>query len=94
MGDMSVRFVTQAVYKDTKRVQYTAVDDKAALDAFARLTETEGIMPALESAHAVAEAIRIAPKMTSDKKIVVCLSGRGDKDIHTVAEHMEVNLYE
>ena len=83
-----------SLFKDTKRVRYTAVDDRSALEAFSRLTTTEGIMPALESAHAVAESIRMAPKMSPDKKIVVCLSGRGDKDIHTVAEHMEVNLYE
>ena len=83
-----------SLFKDTKRVLYTAVDDQAALQAFSKLTTSEGIMPALESAHAVAEAVRIAPKMSPDKKIVVCLSGRGDKDIHTVAEHMEVNLYE
>jgi len=83
-----------SIFKDTKRVRYTAIDDQTALEAFRMLTTTEGIMPALESAHAVAEAIRLAPKMSSDKKIVVCLSGRGDKDIHTVADHMEVKLDE
>jgi tryptophan synthase beta chain len=83
-----------SLFKDTNRVRYTAIDDETALKAFSLLTTTEGIMPALESAHAMAEAMRIAPKMSPDKKIVVCLSGRGDKDIHTVADHMEVNLNE
>ena len=72
--------------KDTRRAEYIAVNDDAALDAFHRLCRTEGIIPALESSHAVAEAMRIAPMMAKDKVLLVNLSGRGDKDMATVAE--------
>ena len=72
--------------KDTGRAQYAPVDDKQALDAFYLLTRQEGIMPALESAHAIAGAIELARDMHSDQHVLVNLSGRGDKDIHTVAE--------
>ena len=71
--------------KDIGRVNYVAVTDTEALDAFRELTRVEGIMPALESAHALAYAAKLAREMPSDKMIVVNLSGRGDKDIHTVA---------
>jgi len=71
--------------KDIGRVQYEAVDDDEALAAFHDLTRHEGIMPALESSHALAFAARIAPKMSRDETMIVNLSGRGDKDIHTVA---------
>ena len=72
--------------KDTGRVQYTAVNDTEALEAFRELTLVEGIMPALESSHALAEVKKIAPLMTADQIIIVNLSGRGDKDILTVAD--------
>ncbi|MCA6127934.1 tryptophan synthase subunit beta [Thalassolituus oleivorans] len=71
--------------KDVKRAQYVAATDDEAMDAFHKLTRLEGIMPALESAHAVAYAMKLAVTMSKDKVIVVNLSGRGDKDIHTVA---------
>ncbi|MCB1837345.1 MAG: tryptophan synthase subunit beta [Alcanivoracaceae bacterium] len=71
--------------KDIGRVNYVAVTDTEALDAFRELTRVEGIMPALESSHALAYAAKLAREMPSDKMIVVNLSGRGDKDIHTVA---------
>ncbi len=71
--------------KDSGRAQYVAITDKQALEAFHELTRTEGIMPALESSHAVAYAKILAPKLGRDKIIIVNLSGRGDKDIHTVA---------
>jgi tryptophan synthase beta chain len=71
--------------KDSGRAQYVAVTDSEALKAFHVLTRTEGIMPALESSHALAYAIKMAPDMDRDAMIVVNLSGRGDKDIHTVA---------
>jgi tryptophan synthase beta chain len=74
-----------AYWKETGRVQYVAVDDIAALDAFTRLSETEGIIPALESAHAVARAMQIAPAFHKDYVIVVGLSGRGDKDVVEVS---------
>nr|WP_317929932.1 tryptophan synthase subunit beta [Halioxenophilus sp. WMMB6] len=71
--------------KDLGRVNYVAIDDQEALAAFRMLTKVEGIMPALESSHAVAYADKLARTMTPDEIIVVNLSGRGDKDIHTVA---------
>ncbi len=71
--------------KDIGRVQYTAITDDQALAAFHTLTRVEGIMPALESSHALAWAATLAPTMESDAILVVNLSGRGDKDIHTVA---------
>jgi len=72
--------------KDCGRVEYVAINDEEALDAFHDLTRTEGIMPALESSHALAQAKKLAPTMSRDEIILVNLSGRGDKDIHTVAE--------
>ncbi len=71
--------------KDTGRAQYVAITDEEALDAFHALTKIEGIIPALESSHALAYAAKLAPAMESDKIILVNLSGRGDKDMHTVA---------
>jgi len=71
--------------KDSKRANYVSVTDEEALDAFRRLTLVEGIMPALESSHAIAYAIKKAATMRPDQIMVVNLSGRGDKDIHTVA---------
>jgi len=71
--------------KDIKRAEYVAINDDEALDAFRALTQIEGIMPALESAHAVAHAMKMAKEMSPDQVIVINLSGRGDKDIHTVA---------
>ncbi|MBT3196161.1 MAG: tryptophan synthase subunit beta [Gammaproteobacteria bacterium] len=72
--------------KDEGRAQYVAVDDQEALQGFHDLTRIEGILPALESSHALAYATQLAPTMKSDQHIIVNLSGRGDKDIHTVAE--------
>lgn len=72
--------------KDTGRVEYTAVNDVEALEAFRELTLVEGIMPALESSHALAQVKKIAPTMTAEQIIIVNLSGRGDKDILTVAD--------
>ncbi|MGB0223930.1 MULTISPECIES: tryptophan synthase subunit beta [unclassified Marinobacterium] len=71
--------------KDINRAEYVAINDDEALDAFRTLTQVEGIMPALESSHAVAYAMKMAKEMSPDQVIVVNLSGRGDKDIHTVA---------
>jgi tryptophan synthase beta chain len=72
--------------KDSKRAEYVAVTDEEALAAFHVLCRSEGIIPALESAHAVAQAMKMAPKMKTDAILLVNLSGRGDKDMHTVAE--------
>lgn len=77
--------------KDTKRVQYTSVTDKEALNAFFTLTEKEGIIPALETAHALAYAFKLAKKL-KDKKILINLSGRGDKDIDTIAKLKNIKL--
>jgi tryptophan synthase beta chain len=71
--------------KDVGRANYVAATDVEAIDAFHKLTQLEGIMPALESSHAVAFAMKLAATMRPDQFIVVNLSGRGDKDIHTIA---------
>jgi tryptophan synthase beta chain len=73
--------------KDSGRARYVAVTDNEALDAFHRLTRTEGIIPALESSHAIAHAIKMAPEMGKEQILLINLSGRGDKDMHTVASH-------
>jgi tryptophan synthase beta chain len=78
--------------KDSGRAEYVSVTDDDALEGFRMLTQEEGIMPALESAHAIAYLARLAPVLPKDKTIVVCLSGRGDKDIHTVADAMGVTF--
>jgi tryptophan synthase beta chain len=78
--------------KDTGRVQYVAVTDDQALRAFKTLSETEGILPALEPAHALAHVIEIAPSLPRDHLLVMNLCGRGDKDIFTVAAAMGVEL--
>jgi tryptophan synthase beta chain len=78
--------------KDCGRVQYVSATDKEALAAFHELTRTEGIIPALESSHALAHAKKLAPQLGRDKSIVVNLSGRGDKDIFTVAKLEGIKL--
>jgi tryptophan synthase beta chain len=78
--------------KDTGRAEYVSITDDEAMEGFRILTLEEGILPALESAHAIAHVLKLAPTLSSDKTIIVCLSGRGDKDIHTVAEYMGVSL--
>lgn len=70
--------------KDMKRVEYAVINDDEALDAFRTLTRTEGIIPALESSHAVAYGLKLAKTMTKDQSIIINVSGRGDKDLHTV----------
>ncbi len=78
--------------QDTGRAQYVSITDEEALDGFKLLSRVEGIIPALESAHAIAHVARMAPKMKKDEVIVVCLSGRGDKDVNQVADRMGVEL--
>ena len=75
--------------KETGRGEYVSVSDQEALKACSLLCQTEGILPALESAHAVAYAAKLAPELTRDQVIVINLSGRGDKDVETLAQHME-----
>lgn len=78
--------------KDTGRVNYVAINDDEAMAAFHTLTRLEGIIPALESSHALAQAAKLAPSMNKDQSIVVNLSGRGDKDINTVAKLEGITL--
>lgn len=74
--------------KDIERVRYAAVTDEAALEACMSLSRNEGIIPALESSHALAYAETLAKTMTEDEVLVICLSGRGDKDVHTIRERL------
>jgi len=78
--------------KDEKRVKYKAITDDEVIDAFLLLTRTEGIIPALESAHAIAYAVKIAKKMKKSESIVITLSGRGDKDVGIVQEYLKKNV--
>jgi tryptophan synthase beta chain len=78
-----------AMYRDLGRIAYTSATDDEALDAFATLSRFEGIIPALESSHAISEALRIAPTLSPDTLLVANLSGRGDKDMATVIAAME-----
>ena len=78
--------------KDTGRAEYVSITDDEAMEGFRMLTQEEGILPALESSHAIAHVLKLAPTLSPDKTIIVCLSGRGDKDIPTVAEYMGVEL--
>ncbi len=78
--------------KDLGRAQYVCVDDQEALAAFHDCCRTEGIMPALESSHAIAHALKLASTLSKDKIILVNLSGRGDKDMHTVADFSGISL--
>ena len=78
--------------RDQKRVEYTYATDNQALDAFMKLARLEGIIPALESAHAIAEVIRRAPKLGKDKLIIVNLSGRGDKDVAQAADKIGLQM--
>ena len=78
--------------KDSKRAEYVAVTDDEALAAFHELCRSEGIIPALESAHAIAHVAKHAGQMEKDQIIAVCLSGRGDKDIFSVAHALGEKL--
>jgi tryptophan synthase beta chain len=75
-----------AYYKDEGRFEFVSITDEEALEGFQALTRLEGIMPALESSHAIAHAMRLAKTLSRSKTIVVGLSGRGDKDVHVVAK--------
>lgn len=79
---------------DTKRADYVPVTDDEAVDAFEYLSRKEGIIPAIESAHAVAYARKAAPSMGKDQVIVINLSGRGDKDVAAIARYKGVEIYE
>ncbi len=79
-------------YKKSKRAEYVSINDKEVLKAFCLLSETEGIIPALESSHAVAYVVKMAKKWGKNKNVIVCLSGRGDKDMEEVAKIFRVSL--
>ena len=81
-----------AFYKEAERISYTSATDEEAMAAFDLLCRTEGLMPALESAHAVAHVVKLAPKLTRSQVIVINLSGRGDKDVNQVARIKGVSL--
>jgi len=80
--------------RDTGRAEYVPVTDDEAVEAFEYLSHTEGIIPAIESAHAVAYARKLAPLMKRDQIMVICLSGRGDKDVAAIARYRGVQIYE
>ncbi|HID96539.1 MAG TPA: tryptophan synthase subunit beta [Candidatus Latescibacteria bacterium] len=79
-------------YRDSGRARYVSVTDQEALEAFMLLSETEGIIPALESAHAIAYVKKMAPQLSDKDIVLINLSGRGDKDVNIVAEHLKVKL--
>lgn len=83
-----------ALLADIGRAQYVSVTDAEAVDGFEYLARTEGIIPAIESAHAVAYARKTAPEMSCDETMVICLSGRGDKDVAAIARYKGVQIYE
>ena len=83
-----------AYLHDSGRAQYVPITDDEAVDAFEYLSRMEGIIPAIESAHAVAHAMRLAPTLSSNESIIICLSGRGDKDVAAMARYRGVNLHE
>jgi len=76
------------------RAEYVPVTDDEAVDAFEYLSKTEGIIPAIESSHAVAYAKKLAPKMDKDEIMIICLSGRGDKDVAAIAKYRGVDIDE
>ena len=86
--------LTAAYLHDIGRAQYVPITDDEAVNAFEYLAKTEGIIPAIESSHAVAYAMKLAPTMDKDKIIVVTVSGRGDKDCAAIARYRGENIYE
>ena len=93
---MTIRGVgpEHAYLHDIGRAKYVPVTDDEAVNAFEYLAKTEGIIPAIESSHAVAYAMKLAPTMDKDKIIVVTVSGRGDKDCAAIARYRGENIYE
>ena len=83
-----------AMLHDTGRAEYVAITDDEAVDAFEYLSKTEGVIPAIESAHAVAYAMKLAPTLSKDKIMIVTISGRGDKDVAAIARYRGENIYE
>ena len=83
-----------AMLAKESRAQYVSITDEEAVNAFEYLSRTEGIIPAIESSHAVAYAMKLAPTMDKDKIIVITISGRGDKDVAAIARYRGVDIYE
>lgn len=81
-----------AFLRDSGRAEYVAITDDEAVKAFEYLSRTEGIIPAIESSHAIAHALKIAPQMNKDQIMIICLSGRGDKDVAAMARYRGVNI--
>ena len=79
---------------DTGRAEYVPVTDEEAVEAFEYLSRIEGIIPAIESAHAVAHAMKLAPSMDKDQVIIVTVSGRGDKDVAAIARYRGEDLHD
>ena len=83
-----------AYLRETGRAEYIPITDEEAVCAFEYLSKTEGIIPAIESSHAVAAALKIAPTMSKDQILVINLSGRGDKDVYSIARYRGVDVVE
>ena len=83
-----------AMLYDEKRAEYVSVTDEEAVNAFEYLSKTEGIIPAIESSHAIAHALKIVPKMNPDQIVVITVSGRGDKDVAAIARYRGEDIYE
>lgn len=81
-----------SMLKKANRAEYYAITDDEAVNAFQLLSKLEGIIPALESSHAIAEAIKIAPQMGKDQLVMINISGRGDKDVQQVADYLNKQL--
>ena len=89
--NLKFAFIEQehAFFKDSGRVEYVAATDDEAVEALLLLSKTEGILPAIESSHAIAEAVKRAPQLDKDKIIIINVSGRGDKDVAAIADYLE-----
>jgi tryptophan synthase beta chain len=83
-----------AALHDAKRAEYVAITDDEAVDSFYYLSRTEGIIPAIESAHAVAYARELAPTLDKSQNLIICLSGRGDKDVAAIARYRGEDIHE
>lgn len=82
-----------AYLRDSKRAEYVSITDSEAMDALLEISRLEGIIPAIESAHAIAYALKKAKEMTKEQSMIVCLSGRGDKDVNTIADYIDGKGY-
>lgn len=94
MTKIDIISAEHAYLHDIGRAEYVAVTDDEAVDAFEYLSKIEGVIPAIESAHAVAYAMKLAPQMDKDQIMVINISGRGDKDVAAIARYRGEDLYE